>query len=698
MSSICCSQGHENSPDSRFCRLCGEQLVPIEPKCDPRVMVGAESATVVGLRYRIRCQLGHGGFGRTYLGEDIHRFDEACVLKEFAPQVEGSEALRKAESLFEREAGVLYRLHHPQIPKFRELLRADFEGRERLFLVQDYIEGQTYQELIEARQRHGQCFTEAEIIEFLQKVLPVLQYIHSAGVIHRDISPDNLILRDADQTPVLIDFGGVKQAAYVAATEFAQHHQTAPPETILTLLGKQGYAPKEQLRSGQVFPHSDLYALAVTSLVLLTGQSPHALVNEETMDYWQHHVQVSPALAYVLKKMLSPKSGDRYQSARDVLQRLNAIPKLDKQPPSAVPYISPSPKPTYHAGQYTAPVPSTVTGAATRATTATPSMSPRRSSFAFGQLFSAIALIVGVAGLGWWIGYQWLSTLLDPNPSQQTEERIDSSPTFSADEQARKQALRQQREQLGVDEAFLVSLTDASFYDEYPDQQGRALTESDEDAEWRSRWDAIAADWLDTLEETLSADARESLGSYTQADREQWRDAVNQLNVSSDALYDLTDARFFHRFPDQVGHEFINQPIGQVWHGIAADELDALQSGKTLTRIRFPEGEFGDRVDGTLQPGGGQVYILGLSEGQILRLNLQAPSQTTLLSIYVPSPTSDVPYLLADSRDLTWSGQLPQTGFYEVVVVSTSSEPVSYELTVSVDNVTTDNVEPPDLR
>ncbi|HHP7244549.1 MAG TPA: protein kinase domain-containing protein, partial [Elainellaceae cyanobacterium] len=645
-------------------------------------------------------QLGHGGFGRTYLGEDIHRFDEACVLKEFAPQVEGSEALRKAESLFEREAGVLYRLHHPQIPKFRELLRADFEGRERLFLVQDYIEGQTYQELIDARQRYGKCFTEAEIIEFLQKVLPVLQYIHSAGVIHRDISPDNLILRDADQTPVLIDFGGVKQAAYVAATEFAQHRQTAPPETILTLLGKQGYAPKEQLRSGQAFPHSDLYALAVTSLVLLTGQSPHALVNEETMDHWQHHVQVGPALTYVLKKMLSPKPGDRYQSARDVLQRLNAIPKLDKQPPSAAPYIapSPSPEPTQYVEQYPAPDPSTVTRAATASPSMAPSLSPQRSSFAFGQLFSAIALIVGVAGLGWWIGYQWLSTLLDPNPSQQTEERIESSPTFSADEQARKQALRQQREQLGVDEAFLVSLTDASFYDEYPDQQGRALTESDEDAEWRSRWDAIAADWLDTLEDALSADARQSLGSYTQADREQWRDAVNQLNVSSDALYDLTDARFFHLFPGQVGNEFINRPIGQVWHGIAADELDALQSGDTLTRIRFPEGEFGDRVDGTLEPGGGQVYILGLSEGQILRLNLQAPSQATLLSLYVPSPTSNVPYLLADSRDLTWSGQLPQTGFYEVVIVSTSSEPVSYELTVSVDNVTTDNVEPPDLR
>lgn len=158
--------------------------------------------------YRIVRELGQGGFGRTYLAEDAHRFNEPCVLKEFAPQVQGSYALQKSEDLFEREAGVLYKLKHNQIPNFRELFRVNINDRGYLFLVQDYIPGQTYRFLLDARKRQGLHFIEAEINQLLIQLLPVLEYTHSLGVIHRDISPDNLILRSSDGMPVLIDFGG----------------------------------------------------------------------------------------------------------------------------------------------------------------------------------------------------------------------------------------------------------------------------------------------------------------------------------------------------------------------------------------------------------------------------------------------------------------------------------------------------------
>jgi serine/threonine-protein kinase len=143
----------------------------------------------VGLRYRVLHELGHGGFGRTYLAEDTNRFHERCVLKEFAPQVQGTEALHKAEELFEREAGILYKLQHPQIPRFRELFQADWQGKRRLFLVQDYVEGETYQALLRSRQNQGYGFTEADVTQLLLQLLPVLDYIHACGVIHRDISP-----------------------------------------------------------------------------------------------------------------------------------------------------------------------------------------------------------------------------------------------------------------------------------------------------------------------------------------------------------------------------------------------------------------------------------------------------------------------------------------------------------------------------
>ena len=108
MVQLYCAQRHENQIGSRFCIHCGEPL-------------WLASGYILEKRYRIVSQLAAGGFGRTYLAEDLHRFDERCVLKEFAPQVESC-GLQKAKELFKREASALHKLTHPQLPKFREFL------------------------------------------------------------------------------------------------------------------------------------------------------------------------------------------------------------------------------------------------------------------------------------------------------------------------------------------------------------------------------------------------------------------------------------------------------------------------------------------------------------------------------------------------------------------------------------------------
>lgn len=185
---------------------------------------------ILNNRYRIIKQIGRGGFGRAYLAEDTQRYRELCVLKEFAPQVESDRELHKAEDLFEREAGILYKLKHPQIPKFEALLRTRIDGRRSLFLVQEYIEGESYWELL---QRRGKL-TETEVTRMITEVLPVLDYIHDAELIHRDISPDNLIRRELDEKTVLIDFGCVKLAAN-AVSQSTGH--------FVTLIGKKGYSP-----------------------------------------------------------------------------------------------------------------------------------------------------------------------------------------------------------------------------------------------------------------------------------------------------------------------------------------------------------------------------------------------------------------------------------------------------------------------
>lgn len=262
-------------------------------------------------RYAIRSTIGQGGMGRTYLAQDLERFNETCVLKEFIPPQDSQEVTEKAKELFRREASVLYQIRHPQVPEFR----ATFESEGRLLLVQDYVEGKNYRNLLLDRLKTGQTFSENEIFALMQQLLPVLSYLHSHNIIHRDISPENLMLRSQDQLPVLIDFGVVQE------TTAKLNSQMGIPAA--TVAGKAGYAPPEQLQSGNAYANSDLYALAVTSIVLLTGKEPSELFDSTNLAWnWQQFANVNPAFARVINQMLSYKPTNRYRSADEVSQAL----------------------------------------------------------------------------------------------------------------------------------------------------------------------------------------------------------------------------------------------------------------------------------------------------------------------------------------------------------------------------------------
>ncbi|MEH2111247.1 serine/threonine-protein kinase [Nostoc sp.] len=276
----------------------------------PPITVG----TVLQNRYRIIQILGQGGFGRTYLAEDQRRFNELCAIKELTSTATGALAWEKAQELFHREAAILYQIEHPQVPKFRER----FEQDQRLFLVEDYVAGQTYRTLLAERQAVGQTFTEAEVLQLIELLLPVLEHIHSRGIIHRDISPENIILRDSDAKPVLIDFGVVKELA----TRLRSPDSALPETTV----GKLGYSPSEQMQTGGAYPSSDLYALAVSAVVLLTGKEPKDLFDENQLTWnWQRWIKVNPRFAMVLNRMLNHIPSDRYQSAASVLQALQPL-------------------------------------------------------------------------------------------------------------------------------------------------------------------------------------------------------------------------------------------------------------------------------------------------------------------------------------------------------------------------------------
>lgn len=285
------------------------------------------AGTILQSRYRMLSILGQGGFGRTYLAEDQGRFNEFCALKEFIPPQGSDYAFVKARELFQREAAVLYQISQPQIPQFRAI----FEENQRLFLVQDYVEGKTYRLLLNERKAQRLAFSDAEALQLMFQILPVLDHIHGKGIIHRDIAPDNIILRQRDQLPVLIDFGVVKEIV----TRFH-----SPDTEMPTTVGKLGYAPSEQMQTGRAYPNSDLYSLAVTVVVLMTGREPQELYDDRNLVWtWQRWVpSIHPEIAAVLNRMLSYRPSDRYQSVGEVAQALQTIIRGPAaQPPAAQP-------------------------------------------------------------------------------------------------------------------------------------------------------------------------------------------------------------------------------------------------------------------------------------------------------------------------------------------------------------------------
>ena len=297
----------ENLANTELCQACGSKLLLRD-------------------RYRVVQALGQGGFGATFLSKDESLPGTPyCVIKQLRPAATSPHVMQMARDLFQREAKTLGKIgNHPQVPRLLDY----FEANQEFYLVQEYISGSTLQQEVK---RSGP-FSEAGVKQFLSEVLPMLQYIHNQQVIHRDIKPANLIRRSQDKKLVLIDFGAVKD-------QVNPERAGASEQTALTAyaIGTPGYAPPEQMAMRPVYA-SDIYALGVTCLYLLTGRSP------KDMDYdpatgeimWREQVHISDHFAEVLQKMLEVSVRHRYQNAVDVLRALDLEPYLDSLAQSMV--------------------------------------------------------------------------------------------------------------------------------------------------------------------------------------------------------------------------------------------------------------------------------------------------------------------------------------------------------------------------
>jgi serine/threonine protein kinase len=262
-------------------------------------------------RYRIVQVLGAGGFGETYITADLHLPGEPeCVLKHLKPATDDPGVLDIARKLFQKEAETLQQLgSFDKIPR----LLAYFEEQKEFYLVQELVRGHTLsRELIS-----GQRWPEAAVRKMLYEVLSILEFVHSQGVIHRDIKPDNIMRRDADGCLVLIDFGAIKQVRNQATMGTA-------PQTVA--IGTPGYMSPEQAR-GNPRPSSDLYALGVIGIQALSGKYPSELIEDDATGelQWQHFVQASPLMIAHLSEMTRYHFRDRFTTASAALQALKNI-------------------------------------------------------------------------------------------------------------------------------------------------------------------------------------------------------------------------------------------------------------------------------------------------------------------------------------------------------------------------------------
>ena len=269
-----------------------------------------ETSDLLAGHYKIDRVLGAGGFGLTYLAEDMHRPGAPqCVVKHLRPARRDDKFLQVARRLFETEAQILEKLgKHPQIPQ----LLAYFEQNQEFYLVQEFVEGHPLSDELPVDKK----LPEGQVIQLLKDVLKILNFIHEYRVIHRDIKPSNIMRRESDNKIVLIDFGAVKQI---------QPQEQTDQENFTVAIGTRGYAPAEQYAGHPAFC-SDIYALGMIAIQALTGIPPYQLSPSESGDImWRNLATVKEEFAQILDKMVRYHFAARYQSAAEVLEDLEKI-------------------------------------------------------------------------------------------------------------------------------------------------------------------------------------------------------------------------------------------------------------------------------------------------------------------------------------------------------------------------------------
>ena len=258
--------------------------------------------------YTIIRELGKGSFGTTYLVKSTDNNNLLYALKHFTFPEHNPNNYATAKRLFQREVAILQTLNgNAQIPDFIDY----WEEHQEYYLVQEFLSGDLLRKELKEDEK-----SEADVVEFLTEILAILQVIHDKKIIHRDINPNNIMRRSCERQLVLIYFGAGAIRKFVKNTTLTQLQ--TPPTIIYT----PGYAPIEQIQGHPEF-NSDIYAVGIIAIQMLTGIEPHDVQMDENGEIiWRSQLQVSEHLANILTTMVRYDYRSQYQCVDKVLEDL----------------------------------------------------------------------------------------------------------------------------------------------------------------------------------------------------------------------------------------------------------------------------------------------------------------------------------------------------------------------------------------
>ena len=535
--------------------------------------------------------------GSLWRGVDLLAGEIPVVIR----QVESEESKQRLQRHWPELQAIL----HPQIPRCGEQL----EWGGALWTVRDWQEGVSYAQLLQQREQRQMLFGPGEVLLLLRQLLPVLAVVHGRGLVHGDVNPRNLLRRNADGLPVLLDFGLVQ-------VEGEEPLAGATP----------GYAPRAQGRGEACAAWMDLHGLGVSSLVLLTGRSPEQMISSSEDGWcWPEQLQLTADFKEVLQRLLSEDPQRRFADATSALAALKSVPMPEQSGPIA------------RADRTVPLAPSSITAAEpalpSLTSTATPSRRlsrvEERELGAEGRLWPVVAALALSALVGSAIGWFLLSRYASPEKQPLSASDVVGQPQSTSlppSEVDERQQLFSRLRALQVDRAWFLQLVNTAVLNRFPERGGRLPSDALEDAPLRRVWNELAEDWLARIEQLPPA-LRSRLGSLKQADWSEQRAGLVKQGVTPRAVEQLVSAGARDLLPGDARGRQPKEPYRQLWYAAAIESLRDVEIDQVTAKpriatnlsLRIPAG--GARLISVVVPAGAGL-VLGINGTPLMEMTV----------------------------------------------------------------------------